>query len=649
MRKSFLAITIICVSILAASFPQQSYASQSAPQPAQTPAAAPEAPASTCPNAPTQPVVTGPFNEGAVLIAGTANKYGDGCISYIEVHATTAAGGDTVLPLTGDSDPAVRRGDGTYSVKLQTGLAKGQSITVKQIFLNTKSAAAPVPDSISSVATAVQALSTQIVPKPQIAGKLREGANAISGTTGALPQNPAAGGGGGTQQTCSAQVEAHDASGGNDELLQLTTGLKVNVNSTDNTFSLTLQEPLREGQTIRIDEIFQGCTTPGLPAKVSSELVSVTVPGDWGRIRGYFTTGILLSQDEGSFSQSSVFLGFTLDKTWRMPGYYHQLSHKAEAEKELRDAEDKVRELTAGGKQDSKAVDKLKKAQEKRDKAKIEAANAAVKNKLEMGRWPGINTFFDTRLTSIPVSACNPTTTTTTTTTTSSTGNNSPCSAPTSTSSTTPSNLDTFLSQRKTARLAVGAYFPWTITTWNYNKTPNALFFAPLVKAGFDTPTGDLTQVQTVTTTGPTTTVNSGTIGVNPSTFYNFHGYGARIGHYALTTSNGAPDRNKAPELVSYLDVIFGPFSNLETLIVPKGAPSTTPASRTRLYRVALEGIMKVPSTPLIVGFSANVGQEALWLGKHDVVQRAGDDLRFLFGAKFDAAKLMAAIAKAAP
>lgn len=45
MRKSFLVITIACVSILAASFAQQSQASQPAPQPAQTPAAAPAAPA----------------------------------------------------------------------------------------------------------------------------------------------------------------------------------------------------------------------------------------------------------------------------------------------------------------------------------------------------------------------------------------------------------------------------------------------------------------------------------------------------------------------------------------------------------------------------------------------------------------------------
>jgi hypothetical protein len=188
----------------------------------------------------------------------------------------------------------------------------------------------------------------------------------------------------------------------------------------------------------------------------------------------------------------------------------------------------------------------------------------------------------------------------------------------------------------------VGAYFPFTITTWNYNKRDNALFIAPLAKVGFDTPVGDLTQIQTPTTAVPTGATVTPTA-VNQANFYNFWGYGGRLGHYALTNSS-----NEAPELISYLDVIFGPYSNLETLIIPEQGP-TTPVKRTRLYRLGLEGIMKIPSTPLILGFSANIGQESLGLGPHTIVQRAGDDLRFLFGARFDAAKLMSVISKVAP
>jgi hypothetical protein len=42
-------------------------------------------------------------------------------------------------------------------------------------------------------------------------------------------------------------------------------------------------------------------------------------------------------------------------------------------------------------------------------------------------------------------------------------------------------------------------------------------------------------------------------------------------------------------------------------------------------------------------------GQEAVGTGGFNIVQRAGDDLRFLFGAKFDVAKLLSHVMKNAP
>lgn len=96
-------------------------------------------------------------------------------------------------------------------------------------------------------------------------------------------------------------------------------------------------------------------------------------------------------------------------------------------------------------------------------------------------------------------------------------------------------------------------------------------------------------------------------------------------------------DTNHAPELISYLDFIFGRFSNLETFI--QGPNNST--LKTRLYRVALEGLLKIPSTPLSVGFSANIGQIEVGRGSNTITQRAGDDLRFFFGTKFDVGKLM--------
>jgi hypothetical protein len=650
MSKSSSVITIACVSILAASFAQQSQASQPAPQPAQTPAAVvPVAPASTCPAAPVAPTITTLVAVGTTDIKGTATAPVAGCASEVQIRLAPAG---TVLPLAAGINPTVSS-DGTFSLKLQTGLTAGQTINVTQAFASMNGTPAPHPE-ISSATVAIPAAPAAAAPapaaptptqqKPAIAGALREGSNAISGTIGKLPAN--AGG-----ATCSAQVEVHDTSG-TGQLLQMSGGAARGAVGTDNTYSLTLQEAFRSGQKIRVDEIFQNCAGP---ATLSSDEVDVVVPGDWGRVKGYFTSGILLSQNQNSFSQSSLFMGFNLDKTWRMPGYYHQKSGKVTAEKELVKAQKTLADansLPAG----EKTPQRISEATIKIRKAEQSVAEATAKNKFQMGRWPGINTFFDVRLTSIPVSACN--------LPNGASGSNSgSCAAPSPTptpaaatvhqqaaaATPSPTPLDTFLSQRKTARLTVGAYFPFTITSWTYNKTPNALFIAPLAKVGFDTPAGDLAQVQSTSTnsqTGATTNTTASTVtAVNQTNFYNFFGYGARIGHYGLTNS-----RNEAPELISYLDVIFGPFSNLESLIIPEtGLTTGQAAKRTRLYRLALEGILKVPSTPMIIGFSANVGQETLGLGPHTIVQRAGDDLRFLFGVRFDAAKLMSVVAKAAP
>lgn len=52
---------------------------------------------------------------------------------------------------------------------------------------------------------------------------------------------------------------------------------------------------------------------------------------------------------------------------------------------------------------------------------------------------------------------------------------------------------------------------------------------------------------------------------------------------------------------------------------------------------------LKLPLTPFFIGFSANIHQN-FGLGKANPAGNARDDLRFLFGAKFGAGKLMDAI-----
>jgi hypothetical protein len=94
---------------------------------------------------------------------------------------------------------------------------------------------------------------------------------------------------------------------------------------------------------------------------------------------------------------------------------------------------------------------------------------------------------------------------------------------------------------------------------------------------------------------------------------------------------------NIAPENIMYIDVVSGRFSNFDVSPV-------NPADRfNRPWRFGFEGFLKVPNTPFILGFSANIHQN-FGLGNSTTVDNAKDDLRFLFGAKFDAGKLFSAL-----
>jgi hypothetical protein len=148
------------------------------------------------------------------------------------------------------------------------------------------------------------------------------------------------------------------------------------------------------------------------------------------------------------------------------------------------------------------------------------------------------------------------------------------------------------------------------MTKWIWQNAPNALFVAPIAKIGFITPT------DTDTTAQP----------VNPQQFYKYYEWGGRLGHYKLPL-----DRDEAPELINYVDVTVGRFSNLETLVP---VDDTTGLTRpVRQYRVAIEGVFAIPATPLVVGFSANIGQR---LAHAPQIQTADDDLRFFFGVRYD-------------
>ncbi len=266
-----------------------------------------------------------------------------------------------------------------------------------------------------------------------------------------------------------------------------------------------------------------------------------------------------------------------------------------------------------------------------------------------LGRF-GINSYFETRLTAIPISSNAVNTTPTT------------CiSDPNQCTATAP----TFISTQKTARVAVGVYAPFLLTSWTWNSVPNSLFIAPLAKIGFDT----LTQGTQQNVVLPGGTPGTATY----QQVYNFRSFGARIGHMKLSNSS-----NKAPEVYSYLDIGIGPYSNLESLVCGRteyvtgggplpGQPTATaiassqcrasfPASyvdpnkansylvdetRTRVPRLDLEGLLKIPSTPIYIGFNANIAQKIVGRQNLDPAFKAPDDVRFFFGTKFDIATLV--------
>jgi Putative Ig domain len=292
-------------------------------------------------------------------------------------------------------------------------------------------------------------------------------------------------------------------------------------------------------------------------------------PYDWGRVRAYFTAGVIFSKERESFSQQDLTLGFNVEKTWWQTNLESKFPFKH------------------------------------------------------------FNTFFDTRLTSIPVVTSSAASSPTAGGATSEgaqnqLGNNQQCNDISAT------GLDCFLASRKVAQMQVGGYAPiyFNFMKWEYQNHDNVVFFAPLARLGIQTITGE--EVSRLNTANN----NNENDRLNGDGVFNFFAFGARFGHYKLL------DQNTSPELISHLDMTVGKWENFDLI---KGQPCDSPANkgafecdngvvklngsrlfiRERKFRLGFEGRLKIPETPLFVGFDANLG-------------KGPDDLRFLFGTRFD-------------
>jgi len=321
---------------------------------------------------------------------------------------------------------------------------------------------------------------------------------------------------------------------------------------------------------------------------------------DWGRVRAYFMGGVVMSKENSDFSKNDIFLDFTADKN-----------------------------IFASGKRKF---------------------------------FKDFNSFFNARMTSIPVSQPEGAAEDTD----DDEEDEEPCNTP---------DCANFISSRKAVLLQGGFYLPiyGKHTSWlrkvpvesvsetsrdsarierSYNYERNAIFFAPLVKGGISTITGDRL---TATSEGRQ---------FDGDDVFNFYSFGFMLGHYRVptrrvrceSTGKNRAGRNEyeedcyrtrdastayryvrntslAPELISWLTFTTGRWESFN-IDVPtgetdaEGDPITT---RQRPWRYEVLGRMKVPSAPFIVGFDGNFG-------------KGPDDLRFIFGMRFDIGKLFHAL-----
>jgi hypothetical protein len=348
-------------------------------------------------------------------------------------------------------------------------------------------------------------------------------------------------------------------------------------------WSVTLEQPLVAGQVV----VAEAFTAAGEGAD-ASDGVTVVDPGSWGRARAYFAGGVIFSKSHGDFSQQDLTLAFAIDKGWLQKPDFKLGLEEGELPREARDAIEMI----------SMESDACVKADFNRRRTCEADARSRIR---EIRRHYGsqgrlafrqLNTVLDTRLTALPV-AVPPE------------ENEGGGGGDGGEAGDVPDNQDQFLASRKGAILQVGVYAPFygPQTAWVHDGAVNALFVAPLFRAGIQTITGNDDGTPTVNGKGETDDV------------FHFWGAGFGIGHQKLSGTT-----SQTPEIVSYLHIVVGKSEAFQFRREPGGPVIDD-------WRTMIEGRLKIPNTPLQVGMDANLGH-------------GRDDIRFVFGTRFDIGEL---------
>jgi len=273
-------------------------------------------------------------------------------------------------------------------------------------------------------------------------------------------QNPIVGTATASATGAAVQVQLYVKAPGADSIYS-PQGAPENV-STDGTY--TLHETVTLGEVISVKQL------GGAGDGVSSGPVTVQAL-DNEREHIDFFAGTIISESELNFAQADTFLALNVDRALILPGFY-----------------------------------------------------PVTTSTINKSRHPGVNTFFQARLTTIPINASTTTTTTT---------------APTTAAGAAAPSFSSVLTTQKTGHFEAGLYIPFTFARVPLQapKSPTQTFYiAPLGRFGFNTLAGSS---QSITTTSPTTVTTTvatalGTTNPLPST-YNFFVGGLRL------RSNQAP------------------------------------------------------------------------------------------------------------
>lgn len=388
--------------------------------------------------------------------------------------------------------------------------------------------------------------------------------------------------------------------------------------------NFTLPYTLDEGDEITVKQ--RSSTIEIGENEAASDPAVVSAPEN-ERWHSDFAVGILLSKEQQELSQANMFMALNTDYALVLPGYYKQFRPVCPP--------------------------KVKKGQEAPCHVEPRpCCNGGTSDCCQAKSYrPGLDFFFQSRLTAVPVTSQ---------------------TTPTTSTSVTPGDYDSFLASRKSAHFEFGVYAPLYFDFVNKPSSlrHQAFFIAPVLRFGFNSLVDSVSTTTASTTNGNATTNITKPVGISDpnSTVYNFGLVGLRVGTSDI--------KRGSPHIRHYVDFGIGKYSNIRDLYCPAGGPTTisgTPYSDcqrpivpapttgaatfydTTLFhhytplRFLTEGFLDLDGFTL--GFSINTGldvhpnssKRSGVLVPEDY-QKAKDDLRFLFGYTVDAKKLLLAL-----